>query len=146
MLHPFPESESELVAMNTLLCILILLLLKFPKAVKILLVAFFVERKGKASYRHLSRGSVSSSSVLIYMNLFYRVIIASFTSSACLKPELNRSMKNCINGAIVKIRKKEKTKYQNLLERLTRKLEKPACRSMQTKDRNAVNQIIKCTT
>lgn len=29
-------------------------------------------------------------------------------STACLKPELNRSMKNCINGAIVKIKKNKK--------------------------------------
>lgn len=69
-------------------------------------------------------------------------------STACLKPELNRSMKNCINGAIVKIKKNKKktTKYQNLLERETRKLEKPTCRSMQTKDQSAVNQKINCTT
>lgn len=34
-------------------------------------------------------------------------------STACPKPELNRSMKNCINGAIVKIKKKIKKKQQN---------------------------------
>lgn len=144
--------QSKLVTINTLQCILILPLLKFLKAFQILLVALFVERKGKASYRkgykNLLRSSVSNSSVLIYMNLFYQVIISSFMSTACLKPELNRSMKNCINGAIVKIKKNKKktTKYQNLLERETRKLEKPTCRSMQTKDQSAVNQKINCTT
>ena len=97
---------------------------KISKGVYDLVSAFLCREKRKGliskGYKDLSRGSVSNSSVLIYMNLFYRVIIASLTSTACLKPELNRSIENCINGAIVKMRKK--TKYQNLLERLARKL------------------------
>lgn len=72
--------------------------------------------------KDLSRCNVSNSFVLIYMKLFHQVIISYFRSTACLKPELNKLMKYCINGAFVKIKT---TKYRNLLERLTRKLEKP---------------------
>ena len=92
--------QSKVVTVSTLHCILTwFLLLKFGKALSLREKAMSLVSTG---CKDLSRCNVSNSFVLIYMKLFHQVIISYFRSTACLKPELNKLMKYCINGAFVK--------------------------------------------